>query len=176
MRMLVRPLTRAEIEQIWTIDRSEVIANVYYLEDGELRLRPDYFDARGWPPGQVEKYTPILYECFDRGGSFQGVFDGSQLIGVTVVDTKPLGPRHGLRQLKFRYVSKDYRKQGWGKVLFESAKTIARERGARGLYISATPSENTINFYQSLGCIVTLEPDRDLVALEPEDIHLECIV
>jgi hypothetical protein len=28
-------------------------------------LRPEHFDAQGWPPGEAEKYTPILLDCFD---------------------------------------------------------------------------------------------------------------
>lgn len=44
--MLTRLLSREEIPLIWTIDRSEVIENVYGLEDGVLVLRPNYFDAR----------------------------------------------------------------------------------------------------------------------------------
>jgi hypothetical protein len=44
------------------------------------------------------------------------------------------------------------------------------------LYISATPSENTINFYLRSGCRVTAQLDPELFALEPKDIHLECDV
>ncbi len=49
----------------------------------------------------------------------------------------------------------------------------AKDLQARQLYISATPSENTINFYLRLGCVVTPEPNVDLLELEPDDIHLE---
>jgi hypothetical protein len=45
--------------------------------------------------------------------------------------------------------------------------------GARRLYISATPSENTVGFYTHLGCVITREVDPALFELEPEDIHLE---
>ena len=47
---------------------------------------------------------------------------------------------------------------------------------ARKLYISATPSENTINFYRNLGCIVTEDVDQALFELEPEDIHMEYVI
>ena len=46
--------------------------------------------------------------------------------------------------------------------------------GAAGLYISATPTENTIRFYLGLGCRVIPQPDPQLFAEESEDIHLEC--
>jgi len=57
--------------------------------------------------------------------------------------------------------------------LFNLAVAEARRRGAKWMYISATPSEHTIGFYLRLGCQVTLEPDPDLFELEPEDIRLE---
>lgn len=174
--MITRLLTREEIPLVWTIDRSEVIHNIYTLQEGELVLKPDYFDMRDWPPGEAETYTPLLYDCFDRGGVFYGVFEDTQLAGVVIIDSKFIGPKRDLLQLKFLHISQAYRKQGLGARLFEKAKEVARERGARGLYVSATPSENTINFYRRLGCTVTPTPDPDLFALEPEDIHLECPV
>ena len=174
--MQFRTLERSEVEQIWTIDRREVIEQIYHLEDGELRLRPDYFDMQGWPPDDVRKTTPLLYESFDRGAAFYGAFEGNQLVGVAVLDTIWRGPRRDLLQLEMLHVSRDYRAQGLGSGLFEQARAAAREHGARGLYISATPSENTIRFYQRRGSVVIRTPDSELFAREPEDIHLECSV
>jgi predicted N-acetyltransferase YhbS len=171
-----RDLLREEIEQVWNIDRSEVIDNVYHLENGALVLKPQHIDVRGWPPGEAEKYTTILLDCFDRGGWFYGLFDQAELIGVVVVDNKRIGKRKDRLQLEFLHVSSAYRNRGLGAQLFELAKVTARERGARRLYISATPSEHTINFYSRLGCEIAREPDPELLKLEPEDIHLECDV
>lgn len=174
--MHIRLLSRHEVELIWTIDRSELIDQVYRLEHGQLVARPDPFDLRGWPPGEAETYTPLLYACFDRGGCFFGAFDDDQLVGVAVLDVAPLGPSHDLLQLKMLHVSSARRKHGLGTELFERARAAARERGAQGLYISATPSQNTIDFYRRLGAMVTPEPDPALYALEPDDIHLVCPV
>lgn len=168
-------LLRAEIEQVWDIDRSEVIDKVYYLENGTLVLRPQHHDVPGWPPGEAEKYTPILLDCFDRGGWFHGAFDDTKLVGLVVLDCKRIGKRKDQLQLKFLHVSNAYRNRGLGKRLFDLARAVARERGARQVYISATPSENTVNFYLRLGCQVADEPDPELLALEPEDIHLVCL-
>ena len=174
--MPIRTLARDEITQIWTIDRSEVIERIYTMRDGALVLQPHFFDAHGWPPGEAEQYTPLLVSCYDRGGSFWGCFEGERLIGVAVLDTQWLGPDRDLLQLKFFHVSHAYRRQGVGTALFEQARGEARARGAKGLYISATPSENTIHFYRHLGAAVIPEPDPELYALEPEDIHLVCPV
>jgi len=169
-------LSKAEIELIWTIDRREVIDHVYYLEDGALVLKPEHYDMQGWPPGEAEGFTPLLVDCFDRGGWFHGLFDDSRLIGLAVLESQRIGRNRDKLQLKFLHVSRDYRGKGLGKRLFELAKITARERGARRMYVSATPSEHTIHFYLRRGCTVTAEPDPELFALEPEDIHLECDV
>jgi len=169
-----RLLQRDEIDQVWSIDRSEVTDHIYCFENGTLMLKPVHYDLHGLPPGEAEKYTPILLDCFDRGGWFSGFFDGDRLVAVAVLESKFIGRKKDQLQLKFMHVDRAYRNQGLGRQLFESAKVTAREKGASRMYISATPSENTINFYLSLGCTVMQEPDPELYALEPEDIHLEC--
>jgi predicted N-acetyltransferase YhbS len=171
-----RELLREEIEQVWNIDRSEVIENIYLFENGTLVPRPQHYDVSGWPPGEAEKYTPILLDCFDRGGWFYGAFDHAKLIGTVVLESKRIGKHKDQLQLKFLHVSSSYRNRGLGTHLFELARATAFERGARRLYISATPSMNTVNFYLRLGCAVTAEPDPELFELEPEDTYLECAV
>lgn len=127
----------------------------------------------GWPPGESDIYLPILIETFDRGGYFDAAFDGEKVVGVAVVDPRPRGAAGELVQLEFFHVSRPYRKAGLGSALFERAKTAAVACGAQGLYISATPSENTVNFYIARGCVLSPQPDAELFALEPEDIHFE---
>jgi predicted N-acetyltransferase YhbS len=166
-----RELTREEIEQVWTIDRREVVENVYHLENNVLVLKPEHYDMQGWPPGEPELYTPHLYKSFDRGGWFCGAFEGNLLVGAAVLDNKFIGKQTDALQLKFLHVSRDYRGQGLGIMLFDLAREKARERGAKRLYISATPSENTVNFYVKRGAVVTDDPDPELFELEPEDIH-----
>ena len=174
--MIIRELTRAEVERVWEIDRREVIERVYHLRDGRLILEPEFFDMQGWPPGEAKLYTPILLDCFDRGGYFCGAFDSGALAGVAVLESRFIGGRGDQLQLKFLHVGKPYRRAGLGKTLFERAAQRAREMGAKKLYISATPSENTIGFYMRLRCTLAGEIDAELFALEPEDIHLEYLL
>jgi predicted N-acetyltransferase YhbS len=171
--MNIRLLQREEIPAIWQIDRREIVENTYSLEGGKLVLKPDYFDIGGWPPGEAELYTPILLDCYDRGGTFWGAFEDDLLIGVAILDSKLIGTQRDTLQLKFLHVSRDYRKRGIASALFRLAVEKAKALGARKLYISATPSESTINYYTRLGCVLATEIDPELFALEPEDIHLE---
>jgi len=174
--MNIRFLEREEVPLVWQIDRREVIHNIYNLRDGELVLVPEYFDVQGWPPGEVEHYTPVLLDCFDRGGTFWGAFEDGTLVGMAILESKFIGSNGDTLQLKFLHVSRSQRKQGLGAKLFHLAIEHAKSLGAKKLYISATPSENTINFYMRLGCVLATEIDPELFALEPEDIHLEYVI
>jgi predicted N-acetyltransferase YhbS len=170
--MIIRLLERDEIPMIWQIDRREIIENVYHLRDGELILVPEYFDMQGWPPGEAEHYTAILTDCFDRSGTFWGAFDDEKIVGAAILESKFIGVSRDTLQLKFLHVSCGQRKQGLGTRLFQLAVEKAKVLRARRLYISATPSENTVNYYLRLGNVLATEIDPELFALEPEDIHL----
>jgi predicted N-acetyltransferase YhbS len=182
--MEMRRLQRDEIPTIWTIDRAEVIHRIYQLRGGELVLTPAYFDARGWPPGLVEHDTPLLYQCFDRGGAFIGIFDtpagpgqpSARLAGVAVIDSRGFGEWREMIQLVKLYVSRADRGAGVGARLFEAACVAARSLGAELLYVSATPTERTVRFYLARGCRLADPPDPELLAREPDDIHLVCPV
>ncbi len=169
-----RRLARDEIELLWRIDRREVVERVYEVRGHRLVLRDAFFDMQGWPPGEREHSMPWLEASFDRGAVFLGVFEGSDIVGVMVLDTVPLGPRRDLLQLSFLHVSRDHRGRGLGTALFERAARIARDLGAQGLYVSATPSEQTVGFYLARGCRPIAVPDAVLYEREPEDIHFEC--
>ena len=174
--MNIRLLQGDEIPLIWQIDRRETVKNIYVLQDGKLVLKSDYFDIQSWRPGEAELYTPILLDCYDRGGTFWGAFENDQLVGVAILESKFTRSKQDTLQLKFLHVSRDFRKQGLGLTLFNMAVEKAKALGAKKLYISATPSENTINYYVRLGCVPTTEIDPELFALEPEDIHLEYMI
>jgi predicted N-acetyltransferase YhbS len=166
-------LTADRLPTIWRIDRSEVIEKVYHLRNGELVLEREFYDLPGWPPGLPDSAAPVLAECLKKGGLLLGAVDGGMLIGAAVLESRFMGHPPDQLQLVFLHVSREYRGRGVGRKLFLLAAGRARELGARRLYISATPSENTVNFYLGLGCVLVQEPDPRLFAEEPEDIHLE---
>jgi predicted N-acetyltransferase YhbS len=170
--MEMRRLTRDEVELIWTIDRSEVHHCTYELRRGRLVRTPNYFEIPGWRPDAVEKETPVLLDCFDRGGTFLGVFDEEALIGLGVLESARVGRASDQMQMAYLYVSRAYRGLGVGMQLFEAAVSFARDAGATALYVSATPTENTVDFYLNRGCVLAPEPDPRLLAAEPDDIHL----
>jgi GNAT superfamily N-acetyltransferase len=120
----------------------------------------------------VEGDRPKLYECFDRGGTFLGAFDDDELDGVSVVDTEAVGSEQDCLQLLYLYVSRSSRGRGVGSALFAAAAETARARGAKALYVSSIPTENTVNFYLRRGASLATRPDPNLFAAEPDDVHL----
>ncbi|QIG04723.1 GNAT family N-acetyltransferase [Proteus sp. ZN5] len=172
MKNNIRQLTRNEIPQVWEIDRTELIEKLYVLKEGTLHLSEQRFDMKGWPEGEAEHYTPVLLESFDRGAPFWGVFKQGQLVAAASVDPQKRGQNGTLLQLSFLHVSHQLRGQGLARILFDYCVEYAKKKGAGGLYISSTPSENSVNFYQHLGCRLVDIPDPELYEREPEDIHL----
>lgn len=172
-RFAGRLLAREEITRVWEIDRTEITERVYHMVDGALTLRNERHDLKGWPPGEAEKYTPILEACAGRGGWFYALFEGEAVVAAVVLDNRWLGTRGDQLQLEFLHVGHGCRDLGLGQQLFARAASVARERGAKRLYITATPSEHTIRFYLRIGCVLASELDPELLALEPDDIHLE---
>jgi GNAT superfamily N-acetyltransferase len=170
--MKVRVLNREELQLIWKIDRSEIHHHIYTVVDGELQLVPAYFDIPGWAPGKAEADTPKYCGCFDRGGIFIGEFDDDAIVGASSIDPKPIGTFGDHVQLFSLHVSRLARGRGIGSKLFHAAAQAGRLFGAKALYISATPTENTVRFYLSRGATLISEPDPELFAAEPEDIHL----
>jgi N-acetylglutamate synthase-like GNAT family acetyltransferase len=173
--MEYRILKRDELVRLKEIDRSEIVEKLYYLEDSKLVLKDEFYDVKNdsWI-NQVEQHvSPRLYALFDRGGTVYGAFDKNKIIGMAALESKFIGKKKDQLQLYLLYVSKVYRKCGVGKKLMQMSMDKARLVGAKKLYISATPSQNTVDFYLRLGCQLTSELNPELFELEPEDIHLE---
>lgn len=174
--MEYRRLKRYEIIRLAEIDRSEVIEKIYYLKDNQLILEKEYYDMKGFPPGELDEIIKRQYKIYDNGGLIYGAFYDDKLIGVASLENKFRGKNEDYMKMDILFISKDYRGQGIAKKLVEATKTEAISKGARKIYVSATPSENTVNFYLKVGCKLTTELDEELYDLEPEDIHLELVL
>ncbi|MBM7613792.1 GNAT family N-acetyltransferase [Alkaliphilus hydrothermalis] len=171
--MEYRELKREELQLFIKIDRREIIEGIYYFRDGELVLEKEYFDVKGFPPDEQEDILERLIKIHEEAGYIAGAFDGDQLVGITSLESKPRGSRQHQLKMDILYINSDYRGKGVGKRLVEMVKDKARDMGAECLYISATPSENTVHFYLGMGCRLAKEVDPELFKLEPLDIHME---
>ncbi len=49
-------LSRQQLDQLWEIDRSEIIDTLYRLDNGQLRAYREYYDVRGWDPLTIVRF------------------------------------------------------------------------------------------------------------------------
>ncbi|MBN1784696.1 MAG: GNAT family N-acetyltransferase [Candidatus Bathyarchaeota archaeon] len=171
--MKIRTISRSEVEQIKKINRSEIVDKIYYLDSGQLKLKNVFYNIKCWKANELEKNVEHLYKIYDRGGYIVGCFEGDKLVGVAGLDSELFGKNREYLQLYFLHVDSKYRKTGIGKKLLNKVSLFAKNLMAKKLYISATPSQNTVDFYLNLGCQLVLELNPTLYQLEPKDIHLE---
>jgi ribosomal protein S18 acetylase RimI-like enzyme len=167
-----RRLKTHEFGRIADIDRTERIRTGYRMKDGRLVRLEVVWDTPPWKAEgehSVAGMIRALEAAHSHGGVVLGAFEGERLVGVAAFRPH-LQP--GLGQLSVLHVSNGYRRCGIASQLVGLVEQLARESGASQLYVSATPSGSAIGFYRSRGFAVTATPNPQLLALEPDDIHM----
>ena len=170
----IRLMEPAELARLGEIDRSERVTQLYSYRDGSLERRAVDITAPPWSAtgdhehsvrGRIAEWQPLL----ERGGTLVGAFDGGSLAGFAIYRPRLA---EAMAQLAVLHVSAPYRRRGVGALLTAETARLARADGARRLYVSATPSAGTVDFYLRQGFQPTDAPHAELFALEPEDIHM----
>ena len=167
-------LTREDLSRVADIDRSERIDVLYEQQGTQLRERRGTWNAAAWDrhgDGEysVASQSRALEGYVEAGGIALGAFANGQLVGIGVV-VPHLRPT--IAQLAYLHVSKDFRATGIGRRLSDELDLIAREAGDTEIVVSATPSANTVRFYQSRGYELMAPALPELYELEPEDVHM----
>lgn len=166
-------LAISEVEKLRHIDRSEIVDDVYHFRSGNLVLEKEHYDMKGFPPGELDKIIERQKILISEGGALIGAFDGPTLAGAASLENKFRGEEKRYMKMDILHVSRPYRGKGIARTLVGMVSDMARERGAGALYISATPSKHTVEFYMSCGAKLVEELDAELFEMEPEDVHLE---
>lgn len=174
--MILRSLQISEIDLIWQqISRRELITQMYIQNQQHLELVDCFFDVQHWDSYHLENDPPKLKQLYEQGALFIGAFDAAEkLVGVSVVSNQIIADYPHAKLLHYFYVDADQQGKGIGARLMQAAKESAKQLGAKQLYISATPSRRTVDFYIKHGAQSLSAPDQQLWQLEPEDIHLLC--
>jgi GNAT superfamily N-acetyltransferase len=175
LNVVYRPLATEDLGRIGEIDRSERIDTLYVQHGSRLEEKHGDWSAAAWF-SEGEGGHSVAHqrtECeryLAAGGIALGAFAEERLIGIGIVAPHI---RPGVAQLAFLHVSNGYRAHGVGGHLSEELERLARERGDTRMVVSATPSLNTVRFYQRRGFEPMAEPLPELYQLEPEDVHME---
>ncbi|RQO30000.1 N-acetyltransferase [Taibaiella sp. KBW10] len=170
--IIIRELTEAEIDLIKQIDRAEEIWEYYEYIDGKLILHALRETVTSFEPDELTHILSRQRTLKEEGGKIIGAFQEHTLVGVASVENKRRGIKLNYGKMDILYVSKGVRGRGVGQRLLEACKAAAQAFGMDKLYISATPTKNTVDFYLGHGAVPATEIDTALFALEPKDIHL----
>lgn len=172
----IRAMAGFELARIGEIDRSERITQQYRQRGQMLELIEVDLDAPRWgEPGEatiehrIDQWTRLV----SAGGVPLGAFDGDHLIGFAVyMRASPETPAN----FAVLHVTKPWRRHGVGCELTSEVIRLARAEGMQRLYLSATPTRGTVDFYMRQGFMPLATPDERLFALEPDDIHMERVL
>jgi len=168
-----RKMAVDELERIRDIDREEVI-RVGYQQDGDQLIRMDVdWDTPNWGRGEGEHtHTRIIRfakHYLETGATAIGAFAGDRLAGIAIYQPEV---EESMGQLALMHVSREFRRRGIAARLFEDVLRLSQTAGDARLYVSATPSGSAVGFYLSRGFRPTATPHPELLAEEPEDIHM----
>lgn len=181
--IVYRELQVHEAQLLGTIDRSERVDCIYRVTNGDLARTEVRHEIASWTTmydagtkytrsGQVVAYVARLQALMDSGGTVFGAWDDRRLVGIGSLDPSGVGGDRSVMKLDMLHVSARHRGKGIGRMLTEMVADLARSLGATALYISATPTRRTVDAYLHMGARLLEVPDPELLALEPEDIHL----
>lgn len=150
-----------------SFDRFQSVQNTFRMENGKLVLQRHPFTEDWVPARKREKAAEILSGKFVTYCAFAG---------KTVVGVILLLPEMNNRRLIIDsfHVSREFRRRGIGRKLFEAAADYAGRRGAEALYASCCSAEETIRFYMAMGFKPSEHPIPSCVEEEPFDIQMEC--
>ena len=141
------------------LDRSEPVAMVYAVRDGEIVPLGHGEEIPQWSGAWLDGVIAFARRHLESGGTGVAAFDGDQLAGVAVLGGEPVGDDPQKLPLAILHVGRGHRRRGVASLLFREMREEAARRGARRLYISATPSEGALRFYLGQGARLADPPD-----------------
>jgi len=165
----IRELTASELGLAVDIDVTEDGDVVLAQRGTEIVRRAEEWHRP--PRGQARwaEFEERWRTFIPAAGCAIGAFDGERMVGIA---TLRRGVRPGVDQLEALFVDRAHRRMGVASALVAGIEERSRAGGARWLYVSATPSESAVGLYRGRGFTPTEDPIEELLALEPEDIHM----
>lgn len=148
-------------------NRQQDITRIYIRKDDKYVLE-EHLGVMDW---SIDKKREVAHDLVDSNYISYLALEGNRIVGFMSLVKELVSERMILDLIQ---VDKDFRGKGIGRILWEKAVEEARLNGARELYISACPSEETISFYRAMGADVTDNPITSIAKDEPDDLQLVC--
>ena len=148
-------------------NRQQRITRIYVKKDEKyvIEEQPGVMD---W---SMDKKREVAQDLMDSAYISYLALEEEEIVGFVSLVKELVSERMILDLIQ---VDTDFRGRGIGRKLWEKAVEEARLNGARELYISACPSEETIHFYKAMGAEVTDNPIIAIANDEPDDLQMVC--
>jgi GNAT superfamily N-acetyltransferase len=168
---MIRRLEFEELGRIVEIDVRETDDVVYRQHRRTVEATIDPWSRPARTRAAWANHVADWRATFAAGGAAWGAFSDGRLVGLIVLRRRVRPPTTD--QLEALFVDRGARRRGIASALIAVLEAEARTGGARALVVSATPSRSAVGTYLQAGFRVTEDPVPELLAREPEDIHLE---
>ena len=152
--------------------RLQATTHICYEQDGLLLTKEEVF-IDDWTPKQKCDIICHLNQTIEQNGIVILATLDETIIGFTCVEPQPF---QDYLELSFIHISKPYRHQGIGQLIFKQTALEAKKLGAKKLYIGSHPSVDSQTFYAALGCTLTTNINQEIYQREPLDIQLEYLL
>ncbi|MGR9050753.1 GNAT family N-acetyltransferase [Halobacillus faecis] len=155
-----------------SFDRYQKTDCVWVFQSGTFHEKSDPFEE-DWTEENKQTIIHHFRLVIEDGGAVVAALKGQVVYGFAVVEAATFGEKSMYRELSYIHVTRKFRGNGVGKVLFQKACEVAKAMGSEKLYIGAHPSIETQMFYQKMGCEPAKEVNATIFFREPRDIQLE---
>jgi len=156
------------LDDVTALDVAESGAQRYRVVDGELQVFEQHWQRPFWDRAHWEK-SLAKWTTKLKPDRYVGAYEEETLVGLAGLRYR-LTPT--MAQLTSLYIDRHHRQQGIASQLMQTVFHLSAASGAQAIYVSAKPSIPAVGFYTRHGFRVTDQPDPDLFALEPLDIHM----
>ena len=177
-RVEIRPLARTELSRVGEIDRTEHIDLLYEQRGTELVERPGNWSASAWDPDGHGEHSVEAKRHDTRALRRRGRDRVRRLRGRTAGRDRRRRAASAARGRGARVPPRhpDAARRGIGSRLSDELDQVARGAGDSAMVVSATPSANTVRFYQGRGFEPMAQPLPELFEREPEDVHMRKVL
>ena len=150
-----------------SFNRQQKITRIYVKKDDTYVLE----EQPGMMDWSMDKKREVAKDLTDSAYISYLALEEDRIIGFMSLVKELVSERMILDLIQ---VDTDFRGQGIGRKLWGKVIEEARLNGAKELYISACPSEETIHFYKAMGAEVTDDPIIAIANDEPDDLQMVC--
>lgn len=173
MRIDYLELQAEDALKISEMDASQFVGRAWREVNGERQLIDINYQDSTWPNGFDHHYGNLVNTIESNGFAMGALDESSKLIGFVTVNKEVFGKQFKYVLLDQLFITLEYRGKGIGKELFNRAAKASEMFGAEKLFICAGSAEETVAFYEAMGCKRAEEINEILYQEDPRDLQME---